>query len=120
MQYFYDGQIRRYLLQIVRLLSNFVVRYGDGSLVRVPVMYGDQDRQAATIVNQNSENTLQSAPRIAIYITDLDLDNTRLGDATLVSKMHIRERDIDPETGAYTRTYGQLALNKNYKFLNKS
>ena len=107
MQYFYDGQIRRYLLQIVRLLSNFVVRYGDGSLVRVPVMYGDQDRQAATIVNQNSENTLQSAPRIAIYITDLDLDNTRLGDATLVSKMHIRERDIDPETGAYTSTQGQ-------------
>jgi len=107
MQYFYDGQIRRYLLQIVRLLSNFVVRYGDGTLVRVPVMYGDQDRQAATIVNQNSENTLQSAPRIAVYITDLDLDNTRLGDATLVSKMHIRERDIDPETGAYTSTQGQ-------------
>ena len=70
-------------------------------------MYGDQDRQAATIINQNSENTLQSAPRIAIYITDLDLDNTRLGDATLVSKMHIRERDIDPETGAYTSTQGQ-------------
>lgn len=107
MQYFYDGQIRRYLLQIVRLLSNFVVRYGDGTLVRVPVMYGDQDRQAASIVNQNSENTLQSAPRIAVYITDLDLDNTRLGDATLVSKMHIRERDIDPDTGAYTSTQGQ-------------
>ena len=107
MQYFYDGQIRRYLLQIVRLLSNFVVRYGDGTLVRVPVMYGDQDRQAATIVNQNSENTLQSAPRIAVYITDLDLDNTRLGDATLVSKMHIRERDVDPVTGAYTSTQGQ-------------
>ena len=106
MQYFYDGQIRRYLLQIVRLLSNFVVRYGDGTLVRVPVMYGDQDRQAATIVNQNSENTLQSAPRIAIYITDLDLDNTRLGDATLVSKMHFRERDID-DNGNYTSTQGQ-------------
>ena len=105
MQYFYDGQIRRYLLQVVRLLSNFVVRYGDGTLVRVPVMYGDADRQVASIINQNSENTIQSAPRIAVYITDLDLDQSRLGDATLVSKMHIRERDV--ENGAYTSTQGQ-------------
>ena len=51
--YFYDGQIRRYLLQIVRLLSNFSVRYSDGTLVRLPVMYGDPDRQAATVINQN-------------------------------------------------------------------
>ena len=56
MQYFYDGQIRRYLTQTIRVLSNFTVRYGDGTLVRVPVMYGDPDRQAASIIRQNSEN----------------------------------------------------------------
>jgi hypothetical protein len=104
MQYFYDGQIRRYLTQVVRLLSNFVVRYGDGTLVRVPVMYGDADRQAATIINQNSANTIQSTPRIAVYVTDLDLDRTRLGDSTHVSKVHIRERDI--EDGYYTGAQG--------------
>ena len=58
MQFFYDGQIRRYLLQTIRLLSNFVVKYGDGSLVRVPVMYGDADRQVAHINKQNSENKI--------------------------------------------------------------
>jgi hypothetical protein len=68
-------------------------------------MYGDADRQAASIINQNSENTIQSAPRIAVYITDLDLDQSRLGDATLVSKTHIRERAI--EDGAYNSTQGQ-------------
>jgi len=104
MQYFYDGQIRRYLTQVIRLLSNFVVRYGDGTLVRVPVMYGDADRQAATLINQNSANTIQSTPRIAVYVTDLDLDRTRLGDATHVSKVHIRERDI--EDGVYTGAQG--------------
>ena len=104
MQYFYDGQIRRYLVQIVRLFSNFTVKYGDGTLARVPVVYGDADRQAAAIVNQNSENTLQSSPKIAIYITDLDLDRSRLGDATYVGKVHIRERDV--ENGAYTSTQG--------------
>ena len=67
-QYFYDGQIRRYLIQIIRLFSNFTVKYSDGTLTRVPVVYGDADRQAANIVNQNSENTLSAAPKIAVYI----------------------------------------------------
>jgi hypothetical protein len=106
MQHFYDGQLRRYITQIVRLLSNFVVKYGDGTLVRVPVMYGDQDRQAATIVNQNSESTVASAPRIAVYINDLDLSRERLGDSTYVGKLNIREREFDRETGEYTASQG--------------
>ena len=105
MQHFYDGQIRRYLLQVIRLLSNFVVKYGDGTLVRIPVVYGDSDRQAANIVSQNSQNTILSAPRIAVYITGLELDINRLADATYVGKVHIRERDID-DNGNYTSTQG--------------
>ena len=107
MQFFYDGQIRRYLLQTIRLLSNFVVKYGDGTLSRVPVMYGDSDRQVANINRQNSENKINSTPRIAVYITDLQLDRERLGDATHIDKVHIRERDIEGD--AYTSTQG-----KNY------
>ena len=93
--YFYDGQIRRYLLQIIRLLSNFAVRHSDGTLVRVPVMYGDPDRQAASVINQNSENSVLSAPRIAVYMSDLELDVNRLADSSFVSKVHVRERDYD-------------------------
>lgn len=105
MQYFYDGQIRRYIIQVIRLMSNFVVKYGDGTLVRVPVMYGDIDRQAAHIINQNSENNLNSAPRIAVYVTDLDLDRSRLGDSTHVGKLHIRERAVEDDV--YTSQQGQ-------------
>jgi len=106
MQHFYDGQLRRYLTQVIRLLSNFVVKYSDGTLVRVPVMYGDQDRQAASIVNQNSENTISSAPRIAVYISDLDLARDRLGDSTYIGKLNIRERGIDTDTGNYNYSQG--------------
>ena len=60
MQFFYDGQIRRYLTQTIRVLSNFVVKYGDGTLVRVPVMYGDADRQVGSIISQNSATFLRS------------------------------------------------------------
>lgn len=106
MQFFYDGQIRRYLLQVIRLMSNFVVKYGDGTLVRVPVMYGDADRQAANIIKQNSENTVLAAPRIAVYITDLELDTNRLADSSYVGKVHIRERAVDTNTGEYTSSQG--------------
>jgi hypothetical protein len=82
-----------------------VVKYADGTLVRVPVMYGDMDRQAATIINNNSENKVLGPPRIAIYITDLELDRGRLADSSYVGKLHIRERAID-EFGQYTSEQG--------------
>jgi hypothetical protein len=104
--YFYDGQIRRYLIQIIRLMSNFAVKYGDGTLVRVPVAYGDADRQAAAIINQNSENTVQSAPKIAVYMSDLELDPGRLSDSSYVGKVNIRERGYNEATGEYENYQG--------------
>ena len=105
MQHFYDGQIRRYLAQTIRILSNFVVKYGDGTLQRVPVMYGDADKQAASIIRNNSENAVNSVPRIAVYITGLDLDKDRLSDSSYVGKVHIRERDINGDV--YTTGQGR-------------
>lgn len=111
MQFFYDGQIRRYITQTIRVFSNFVVKYGDGTLVRIPVLYGDADRQAASIVRQNSENKINSTPRIAVYVSELILDRDRLSDSSYVGKMHFRERgtQIDPITGheTYNQTQGR-------------
>jgi hypothetical protein len=90
MQHFYDGQIRRYITQTIRVFSNFVVKYGDGTLVRIPVLYGDADRQAASIIRQNSENKINSTPRIAVYVSELSLDRDRLSDSSYVGKMHFR------------------------------
>ena len=109
MQHFYDGQIRRYLTQIVRLLSNFSYKDSQGELVRIPVLYGDMTRQVASIINDNSENKLPSAPRMAVYITALELDTARLADSSYVSKLNIRERAYDQEGKEYLNTQG-----KNY------
>ena len=105
MQHFYDGQIRRYITQTIRVMSNFVVKYGDGTLVRVPVMYGDSDRQAQSIIRNNSENKVNSVPRIAIYVSGLDLDSTRLSDSTYVGKVHVRERELNDNV--YTTGQGR-------------
>src|SRR6056300_679696 len=109
MLHFYDGQIRRYTTQMMRILSNFPVKDGKGNVKDVPVMYGDLTRQVANIIRENSENKLPSAPRISVYITGLELDKARLLDATFVKKSNIRERAFNEETGEYENYQG-----KNY------
>jgi len=74
-------------------------------LRHVPVMYGDLSRQVANIIRENSENKMPTVPRIACYITNIELDTSRLSDATFVSKLHIRERDFDEVEGE--RVYKQ-------------
>ena len=109
MQHFYDGQIRRYITQLVRLFSNFSYQDGDGKIIRVPVMYGDITRQVGHILRDNSENKIPSAPRMAVYITGLEQDRSRTSDSSFTSKVHIRERAYDSENNEYLNTQG-----KNY------
>jgi hypothetical protein len=108
-QYFYDSQVRRYLTQFMRLMSNFSYKDAKGQLVQVPVRYGDMNKQVANIINKNSENTIPSAPFIACYIKDIKFDRDRIQDPTFVSKINIRERDYDEENNTYLNTQG-----KNY------
>ena len=107
MDWFYDGQIRRYLTQYMRVMSNFSYKDGSGRLVQVPVIYGDPNRQAAALLKKNSENTLPSAPFIACYIKGIEYEQARLQDPTFVSKVQIREREYDEESGRYLETQGR-------------
>ena len=109
MQHFYDGQIRRYLTQIVRMFSDFAYKDGDGKIVKVPVTYGDLTRQVASIIRDNSENKIPSAPRMAVYVTSIEMDTARLADASYVSKLNIRERAYDSQGEEYLNEQG-----KNY------
>lgn len=95
MDFFYDGQIRRYITQFMRIFIGFSYKAGDGTLKAVPVMYGDLSRQVGTIIRENSENKMLSVPRISCYVTALELDRTRLADPTFVSKVNVRERSYD-------------------------
>jgi hypothetical protein len=107
MDFFYDGQVRRYLTQFIRVMSNFSYKDGTGKLVQVPVIYGDPNRQAASVMKKNSENTIPSAPFIACYIKGLEYDQTRLQDPTFVSKVQVREKAFDDNLGDYVTAQGQ-------------
>ena len=109
MQHFYDGQIRRYITQLVRLMSNFSYKDGKSNLVQIPVMYGDLTRQVANIIRENSENKIPSAPRMAVYITGLAMDQNRLADSSYINKVNIREQAFDSAGNEYLNKEG-----KNY------
>jgi hypothetical protein len=111
MLHFYEGQIRKFLTQFIRVLSNFSVETGKGSdgqikLRPVPVVYGDMTRQVANIIRNNSENALQYAPRIAAYVTALDYDRERMQNPYHIEKQHLKEREYNSETGEYTDRLG--------------
>jgi hypothetical protein len=93
----------------MRLMSNFCYKDGRGNIIQVPVRYGDMTRQVASIINQNSENNLNSVPMIACYIKTLNIARDRIQDPTYVNKMHIRERqwgyvDENPNSPTYGQT----------------
>jgi hypothetical protein len=112
-QFFYDEQIRRFLLQFTRIFSGFQIEYGnetDGvnaaALIRVPVRYGDASRNAQTIIQENSRNSLPSTPLMTFYITGLDYEQSRMQDPYFVSRINVRQRTYDPSTETYETTQG--------------
>jgi hypothetical protein len=112
-QYAYDGQIRRFVTQFIRIVSNFQVEFGqaaDGQkhLQTVPVYYGDVSRQAAMILRGNSENTLNAVPAMATYISAFTYDRDRVLNPYFEGSMRIREQIFDQDTQQYTGTQDGL------------
>jgi hypothetical protein len=111
-QFFYDEQIRRFLLQFARIFSNFSVEYGrdeegeNHTLIRVPVKYGDWSRQAQTVLQNNSASTMPSTPQMTFYITALDYDRPRIQEPNFVSTIAVRQRTYDSDTDSYETTQG--------------
>lgn len=99
LQYYYDGQIRRYITQFIRAISGVSYKDNKGNIVEVPVRFGNTNKQAASVMRQNSENFLMQAPFISVYVQQLELSRPRMQDPTFVSKVHIREREYDAVEG---------------------
>lgn len=106
MLYFYDEQIRKYLVQFMRILGGFSVKTGKGrdgleKYIQVPVRYGDINRQAAHIMKNQSENMINTVPFISCYITDMQTSADRRTNPTHVSSAQVYEKKFDATTGQY-------------------
>ena len=108
-QFIYDGQLRRFVTQFIRMVSNFQVEFGKDetgtrTLQTVPVYYGDASRQASMILRNNSENMLSSVPAMAAYISSLAYDRERVQNPYHEGVMRVRERNYNTTTQSYEQT----------------
>lgn len=117
LDYWYDEQVKRYLLQLIRIFSNFKVKENTKNGVsynRVPARYGDSSRMVASILRNNSENVINSAPFIAVTIQSLQPARDRTHEPFLVSTSQVAEREYDTDTGSYGTSQGNLYTTQRY------
>jgi len=72
--YFYQGQLRSYLLQFAQIFSGLTVSTGVGEcgepeLMSVPITIGSHDRVVAAIAAGNTQNRPFSLPIMAASIS---------------------------------------------------
>jgi hypothetical protein len=111
-QFFYDNQIRRFLVQFARIFSDWQVTKGkdpagNDILVRVPIQYGDSSRMAQAQISNNSPSSLPSAPLISYYVSGFEYDQRRTQDPYFVDKLSVRQRTFNTDTQQYEPTQAQ-------------
>jgi len=119
MNFFYDQQISRYLLQFIRIFSDIKIesdpdQYGNKIQKRVPIKYGDMSRSVAHIIQDNSPNTLLTAPSMSVIIKSLDRNDGRRQDPMFVGVMQGAERKYNAEQGSYGSEIGNKYTVERY------
>lgn len=110
--HFYDEQLRRYLLQFIRLFGGLHIQTGKGKdgtrqFRKVPTRLADMNRQVAAIISNNSENTIKAAPFMVAYISAMQPDRSRTLNPTFQESLQVVEKAVDPQTNAYVDRPGK-------------
>lgn len=80
--FWYDGQLRQYLLQFVSIFHGLQVQTGIGEcdvpeMISVPIVIGNRDRVVAALMSGNTQNRVFSLPTMAAYMTGLQPADAR-------------------------------------------
>ena len=117
LDYWYDAQVKRYLQQIIRVFSHFQVKENTSNGVhynRVPARYADMSRMVASILRNNSENVINSAPFISVGIQNVQPARDRIHEPSLVDTRQVAERKFNTATGQYESEQGNLYTTQRY------
>ena len=98
-EYFYDGQQRRFLEQLVRAFSGFSyqtgMQGGAPQTLLVPCHLAQTNRMVAYITKNGSENSLNAVPMITVFQTGLRGRKADLQNPAFVDHRQVFERNID-------------------------
>lgn len=76
--YWYEGQLRSYMLQFCAIFNGLQVQTGigecgDPEFIPVPIVIGNKDRVVAAIMAGNTQNRVFALPALAAHLTSIDL-----------------------------------------------
>lgn len=76
--FFYDNQLRNYILQFMAVFAGLKVQIGklddrEASLIPVHITYGAKDRVVASIFGDNTQNKPIRLPAMSAYMNGLDM-----------------------------------------------
>lgn len=110
LEYFYDSQLRRYLLQVTRVFAQFTYQLtdSDGNQITktIPSTLASQSFNVAALTTQNTENFAQTAPQFSVYFRDLQMDPESRQTPNFERYKHVTERQIDTSDDSYTGNAG--------------
>jgi len=117
MDYWYDGQLRRYWMQFCRIFQGFSYESGVGAngsktLRSVPVKLSSKNRQIHHILRNGSENTALSTPQITCEQIGMTISAERRQNPSHVSSVPVWEREI--VDGKYTSDPGRTYTVERY------
>lgn len=77
-QYWYDEQLRSYLLQFCAIFQGLMVKTGKGEcdeeqFISVPCVIGNKDRVVAALHAGNTHNRVFSLPTMSVHMTNLSM-----------------------------------------------
>ena len=102
-QYFYDEQLRSYILQFCAIFSGMQVKTGKGEdgtqeFIDVPINVGNRDRVVAAIMEMNSHNRPFSLPQMSAYMSSLELaPERRKGVGSVFQKVSMPAGGVFPD-----------------------
>jgi len=100
--YWYDGQVRQFLLQFVAIFHGLQVQTGKGEcdvpeMISVPVVVGNKDRVVAAILQGNTHNRMFSLPTMAVHINGLEIaEDRRRAPGMVDQRTHLEVGGIFP------------------------
>jgi len=77
--FYYNQQIKTYLLHFMSIFSGLQVQVGKSSdkeerLITVPIHYAPTDRVVASIISNNTQNSVLRLPQMGVWMRDLRMD----------------------------------------------
>lgn len=100
--YFYENQLRSYLLQFCQIFAGLSVQTGKGEcdapeFITVPISIGSRDRVVAALMAGNTQNRPFSLPSMAANMTGLTLAPNRKGVGTIDNRVFLPAGGVYPD-----------------------